>query len=196
MPRRAAGRGSPGREQGRAIPLAPTCGGHFAPMYTQVADVVRPVASAFTTTLTRSPDPEGGQQADRLLGTLHPDAVPGSVPVRDGLHFLPAWDPTEEALARVRFLDLSTQEAARETLAEVRRAARKRALHGVSWRYERVTVRVVGAGGETLACRSVGGVASDQPKPLRAELERDLTQEALADAQDWAILGLNRSIIL
>lgn len=160
-------------------------------MYPHVAPLVRPTASAFTTTLTRSPDPEGGQQADRVLGTLHPDAVPGSVPVRDGLHFLPAWDPEEEAEARVRFLDLTPQEAAREVRSEVMRAARKRALHGVSWRYERVTVRVVSAGGEALACRSVGGVASDQPRHLRAELERDLTGDALADAQDWAILGLN-----
>jgi hypothetical protein len=153
-----------------------------------------PVAQAipaFTSTLTRTPDPDGDRSADRWHGTLHPDPVPGSVPVRAGLHFKPAWDPAAEAHARQRFLDLTPEAATREAQAQVRQAARHRALHGVSWRFERVTVRVLSAGGEVLACRSVGGVPSDQARRVRAELERDLTNEAMADARDWAILGLN-----
>jgi hypothetical protein len=149
----------------------------------------RPIP-AFTTSLTRAPDPEGGQHADRLYGTLHVDPSPGSVPVRAGLHFRPAWDPAEEMRARERFLELPPAQAQREAHAQVMRSARRRVLHGVSWRYERLTVRV-SAGGEVLACRSVGGVPSDQPRGVRAELERDLSREALADARDWAILGLN-----
>lgn len=144
-----------------------------------------------TTTFTYAVDPEEAAVADRTLGTLAPDPGPGSVMVRRGLHFTPAWDPAHEAQARVDFLGEPEDEARHAARMEVLRAARRRAQCGDTWRVQRLTVEVRNAAGDLLACETLSGVASDLETAARAELEADLHWDALRTARDWVILGLN-----
>lgn len=144
-----------------------------------------------STTLTCAPDPQQDVVADQLLGTLSPDPTPTSVPIREGLHFTPSWSEADEARSRVTFLGFTPEQAARAARTDVMHAARRRTLCGVTWHVLRLTCRVTNASGEVLGCRTIGGVSSDLSGGARAQLERDLTSDALADARDWAILGLN-----
>ena len=136
-------------------------------------------------------DPDTQQLADQQLGTLHLEAVPGSVEVRPGQHFVPAWNPQEEALASERFLDMSPLEAQQQAAAQVWAAGLRRVACGVVWTLERLTARAYNAQGELLSCQSVSGVASDLPAEQRAALLADLQAEARQEALDWAILRLN-----
>ncbi|MCD0160705.1 hypothetical protein IHN32_04030 [Deinococcus sp. 14RED07] len=144
-----------------------------------------------STTLTCTPDPQQDFVADHTLGTLTPEPTPTSVPIRGGLHFTPAWSEADEARVRITFLGFTPEQALREARTDVMRAARRRALCGVTWHVQRITCRVTNAAGEDLACRTIGGISSDLSGGARAQLEGDLTSEALAEARDWAILGLN-----
>ncbi|GGR13283.1 hypothetical protein [Deinococcus ruber] len=136
-------------------------------------------------------DPDTQMLADQQLGTLHLEAVPGSVEVRPGQQFMPAWDPQEEALASERFLDMSPLAAQQQAAAQVWAAGQRRAACGVDWTHERLTARAYNAQGEMLSCQSVSGVASDLPAEQRATLLADLQAEAQQEALDWAILRLN-----
>lgn len=146
---------------------------------------------ALTTETVRVPDPQGHQFADRTLGTLESQPHEGGIRVREGLYFIPAWDPTEEARATMIFTDVSWADAQHESRMRVAQAARRRVLHGVTWCYERVTARVRNTCGELLAAESLSGIPSDMTPEQRQDLENGLLQQALSVAQDWAMLGLN-----
>ena len=146
---------------------------------------------ALTTEFKTTPDPDGCQLADIQFGTLHPEARPDSLVLFAGLHFTPAWDVGEEARASEVFLGMTPEAARHEALMRALQAGRRRALCGVTWRYERLTVRVKNAVGEVLACEVIGGIPSDLEKHTRLELEAELHQDALTQARDWAVLGLN-----
>lgn len=142
-------------------------------------------------TLHTEPDHASSTVADRQLGTLTPDPTPNSVPVHAGLHFTPAWDPNEEAQASVLFLNVPSHIAQQAAHAQVLEAAVRRAACGVTWHHQRLTARAYNARGELLACRTITGLPSDQAPDQRTQIEHDLREEAILDAQDWAILGLN-----
>lgn len=146
---------------------------------------------ALETEVVCSPDPQGHQMADRSLGTLESQPQPSGLRIREGLYFIPAWDPEEEARASCTFTGVPLEDARHESRMRVAQAARRRALHGVTWRYERLTVRVRNACGELLATESLSGISSDLPKTRRQALETGLLAQAMEVAQDWAILGLN-----
>lgn len=146
---------------------------------------------ALTTETVRVPDPQGHQLADRTLGTLETQPHEGGIRVREGLYFIPAWDPTEEARATMIFTDVPWEDAQHESRMRVAQAARRRVLHGVTWWYERVTARVRNTCGELLATESLSGIPSDMTDTQRQSLEGGLLQQALDVAQDWAVLGLN-----
>ncbi|WP_189091418.1 hypothetical protein [Deinococcus ruber] len=136
-------------------------------------------------------DPDTQQVADQQLGTLRLNASVGSVEVRPGCYFTPAWDPLEEARASERFLGLSPLDAQQQAAAQVWAAGQRRAACGVEWTHERLNARAYNAQGELLSCQSVSGVASDLPAEQRDALLADLQAEARQDALDWAILRLN-----
>ena len=157
-------------------------------MLTAAAPITLP---ALTTETVRVPDPQGHQLADRTLGTLETRPHEVGIRVREGLYFIPAWDPTEEARATMIFTDVSWENAQHESRMRVAQAARRRVLHGVTWCYERVTARVRNACGELLAAESLSGIPSDMTPAQRQDLESGLLQQALSVAEDWAVLGLN-----
>ncbi len=144
-----------------------------------------------TLSLNIQPDAQGQTHGDHAYGTLSPEPRPGSLPVRQGLFFVPAWNPADEIALSVQALGLPLQAARNEAQSRVRRSATRRAALGVDWQYLRLSVRAMNAGGEVLACQSVSGVPSDLPPMQRQQIENDLFDEAMRDAQDWAILGLN-----
>lgn len=146
---------------------------------------------ALTTELKITPDPAGAHLADLQFGTLHPEARTGSYALSETLHFTPAWNVNEEARASEVFLGMPPDQALHEAVMRALRAGRRRVLCGVTWRYERLTVRVKNALGEVLACEAVDGIPSDLDGQARRDLEADLHQEALKQARDWAVLGLN-----
>ena len=144
-----------------------------------------------TSTFTATPEPGAGDIADRQLGTLTAMPSAHSVEVRAGLYFTPAWDPEEEARASVCFQDMTPDEARHEAQMRVLQAARRRTLHGVTWHFERLTVRVADHDGTYLAIESLEGVASDLHPDRYQELREALEEAAQEAARDWAILGLN-----
>lgn len=150
-----------------------------------------PLASPLILRVLVRPDPDAQRLADLAYGTLSPHPSPGAVELRAGLHFTPAWDPAEEARASVLFLDMRAEAAEQASLMNVQQAARRRGACGVDWTYQRLSVQAVNTSGETLACRSVGGVASDLEAELRAGLIEELRREAHEEALDWYLLGLN-----
>ncbi|KQR25580.1 hypothetical protein [Deinococcus sp. Leaf326] len=150
-----------------------------------------PFRPALTSTFTATLEPTAATIADHQLGTLTPTPSAHSVEVRAGLYFTPAWDPEEEARASVCFQDLTPDAARHEAQMRVLQAARRRALHGVTWRFERLTVRIVDHDGTYLAIESLAGVASDLHPDRYQELREALEEAAHDAAQDWAILGLN-----
>ncbi|WP_156953090.1 hypothetical protein [Deinococcus frigens] len=131
------------------------------------------------------------QHADQAYGTLAPGSRPGSVRLRGGLHFTPAWNPDDEIRVSVQALGTPPDVARQKAWSRVRDSARRRASCGVDWSYLRLTVQAVNVDGEVLARESVGGVPSDLNPVLRAQIESVLHTLARQGAEDWAILGLN-----